>query len=128
MLGLDLGLWRLDGSDGPVAPPPPPPDDGSAFAYNLGFARHFSTNRPFLNLIKLAQYWTANNGASVPLDGDAYPTAMPAGASYLFAILFVNDVETGLLSQDIHVFWDGDGVVELGDGGSVQFSEANHFI
>lgn len=128
MLGLDLGLWPMGAPGGPVAPPPPPQAGGSAFAYNLGFARHYSSNRPFLNLIKLAQYWKANNGASVPLDGDAYPTAIPAGASYLFANLFVDEIETDLLSNDIHVFWDGDGVVTLGDGGVVTLTEPNHFV
>ena len=127
MLGYGLGVWP-DGTlqAGPVAPPPP--GGGSAFAYNLGFARHYSSNRPFLNLVKLAQYWKANNGASVPLDSDFYPAAMPAGASVLTSDLAIDDVETGLLANNIHVFWDGDGTVDLGFGGAVQFSEPNHFI
>ena len=130
MLGFGLGVWP-NGTlqvGGPAAPPPPPPTDGSALAYNTGLARVFSSNRPFLNLAKLATYWAADNGAAVTLDGDFYPTGMPAGASYLFSTLNIGAVETGLLATDIHVFWEGDGALTLGDGGTVQLSEANHFV
>ena len=69
----------------------------SAIGMNLAGVDYWETEYPFIDRMKSAGIWGANgiDPASVPLDANGYPTAMPAGTSNLWTMVSLDPASLG---------------------------------
>jgi hypothetical protein len=81
--------------------------------WNTGVFTAVSSNRPFINLVKQANNWTADNAASYTANSDGYPTAMEGGATYYESYINLGAEETSFRSR-WRLTWEGDGTMAAG--------------
>lgn len=64
---------------------------GSSLGMNLATIAYYSSEQPFLNIVKNTSQWAATgaNTTDIVLDANGYPTAIPGGASDVYTNIYL---------------------------------------